>query len=87
MANASAVSLWKSQHVAWVGGGPVRLGKVQRPGPQTTLGPWGFGGGREEEEEEEAKFPVPELCVKHSQQLQTSVVGSWIAMADAEQVE
>jgi hypothetical protein len=82
MANASAVSLWKSQHVAWVGGGPVRIGQVQRPSP---LGPWVVGGG-EEEEEEEAKFPVPELCVLHSQQLLTSVVGSCIAMADAEQV-
>jgi hypothetical protein len=83
MANASAVSLWKSQHVAWGGGGPVRLGRVQRP---SALGPWVVGGGGEEEEEEEAKFPVPELCVKHSRQLQTSVVGSCIAMADAEQL-
>ena len=60
----------------------MRLGQFQRPSP---LGPWVVGGSGEEEEE--AKFPVPELCVKHSQQLQTSIVGSCIAMADAEQVE
>jgi len=52
---------------------------VGAPPPWPTLVPC-------EEEEEEAKFPVPELCVKHSRQLQTSVVGSCIAMADAEQL-
>ena len=126
MPNASAASLWQSQHVA-CGIGAMGLrqlaGRTHGGGSRAVPQPFGTaeerewvrleraplsnmhdaqgdepplagdGGevrldvGLDEEEVEEGNFPVAELCVQHSRQVETSLGGADVFLPDAEQVQ
>eukprot|EP00802_Teleaulax_amphioxeia_P009831 Tamp_09853.p1 GENE.Tamp_09853~~Tamp_09853.p1 ORF type:complete len:508 (+),score=54.15 Tamp_09853:25-1524(+) len=123
--NASAASLWQSQHVA-CGIGAMGLrqlaGRTHGGGSRAVPQPFGTaeerewvrleraplsnmhdaqgdepplagdGGevrldvGLDEEEVEEGNFPVAELCVQHSRQVETSLGGADVFLPDAEQL-